>query len=411
MLNEIPSVFGLELATLVRQLWLAAEVDGTDVIRPKLFAPTTAVHVGERRTEALHEAPRGARAPLRVLMRLTGRRPPTRAELAAACETLADWAQEAGHTETAIQIAEAGAAISPGPRSSFIAARTNRYADETWRSEIFYARAIRVAYRLQDWDTYVRAHLGYARLESDRGRVRAAAGHFVSAARVALDQGHAWLAAQVYHDLISHYYELGETKRAFDAAIRALTIYPRHHERYPLAVHDFAVLLLLQRRYAEAWPLLKILIRAPLRPHDEVIAWGTYARAAGSLGHHEEYAEAEARVLRLTPHYPTFAAAAYLGLSIGAHALGDDELARHYVERGITIAERRRDRQALRELREIEKEIEEGVELVPAPPLRGEPADRLAELAGLLNEHVRAWRAETWTRKENQYGLATLGPV
>lgn len=411
VLDEIESDFGVELYVLVRQVRLLADCPVER--RPKLFPSKSGRHVAERRTEALHEAPASLRRSLRGLMRITGNRPAEDHEVALACEEIAMWAQEEGFGHTAVHFAEAAAHINPtDPYFAFVAGRTNRFTGEPWRGEVYYSRAIRHAYRLQNWDVYVRANLGLGRLHADRGRVRLATKHYFSAARAALDQGHDWLAAQTYHDLFPLHYELGDIKKAHELARKALATYPHHHERYPVAVHDFLLLLILERHFAEAWPLLEKLVQAPLRSHDQVLVWGTIARTAGSLQMAEAFAEAEARVLELAPHWDAFAPAAYLGLAAGAHALGDRALATSYAGKGLMLAEAKQDRMARRLIQEL---LDDLAAARPAPLpvlLTGELAEGLRELSAVAEEELASWRSDsTWTAKENQSGLWTLGSV
>lgn len=426
VLAEIESEFGAELYALVRQVRLAADCPAER--RPKLFRKGNR-HVAERRTEALHEAPASIRESLRLLMRITSKMPPSDREVALACERIAIWAQEEGFPDTAIHFAEAAAAISPqDPYFAFIAGRTNRLVGIPWRAEVFYSRAIRYGYRQQNWDSYVRANLGLGRLHADRGRLRTAAKHFFSAARAALDQGHDWLAAQTYHDLFPLHYELGEISKAHELAHKALATYPQHHERYPVAVHDFLLLLIFENHYAEAWPLLERLVQAPLRSHDQVLVWGTIARTAGALQKGDEYAEAEARVLELAPHWDAFAPAAYLGLAAGAHALRDRALAASYATKALLLAEAKDDRQARRLAQELLDDLAAAVPAPPPVPLKGELAEGLRLLTGKAGDEeaeeapegiapgalakLATWRSDrTWTARENQLGMWTLGPV
>lgn len=411
VLEEVDSEFGVELYALARQVRLVA--DCPTERRPKLFKPKAGRHVAERRTEALHQAPALIRPSLRLLMRITGNRPPEEREAALACEAIAMWAQEEGFSNTAVHFAEAASLIHPAdPYFGFIAGRANRLVGVAWRAEVFYSRAIRHAYRLQNWDVYVRANLGLGRLHADRGRLRIATKHFFSAARAALDQGHHWLAAQTYHDLFPLYYEMGDIARAHEVARKALATYPHHHERYPIAVHDFLLLLIFERHYAEAWPLLERLVQAPLRSHDQALVWGTIARTAGSLQMADAYADAEARVLELAPHWDAFAPAAYLGLAAGAHGLRDRALAASYAGKALLLAEAKQDRQARRLVQELLDDLAAARPALPPAPISGALAEGLRELTATAEDELATWRSDsTWTAKENQSGLWTLGPV
>jgi tetratricopeptide (TPR) repeat protein len=319
---------------------------------------------------------------------------------------------------------------------AFIAARTNRTAGEPWRAEVFYSRAIRFAHwageaapkdspdRKRAWSIYVRAHLGYGRLHEKHARFRAAARHYRAAARRAKIVGEEWLSAQTYHDMLLLSIHEGllasvagrVTSNFFEEARNwgrlALAIYPRHHERYPAAVHDFILSYVCEHRYSDALPLLELLMQAPIPYLDRVIGWSTLARTAGNLGDAERFAAGEAHVLELSPHYELHAASAYVNLAFGARGLGDWQLAEQYVARGIALAEARGNRLAALVGRALLREISTGAPWPSAaPPLEGPEAEALDELADAVADQLASWRGPTWTKKENQSGLARLGAV
>jgi len=412
ILDEVQADLGLELWSLARHARLLA--DALPHEPERLFPLSLGRHVAQRRTEALHEAPAGIRSHLRMLMKVSGRRPPSPLAAAEACEAIAEWAQEHGFPKTSVRYAEAAAALVPGTAYfTFIAGRTNRLVGDGWRADAFYSRAIRAAYRQQDWDVYVRAHLGAGRLNQDEGRLRRAANHYFSAARVALDQGHDWLAAQTYHDIFPLHYQLGNKPKAYATAEKALQTYPQHHERFPVAVHDYLLLLILDLHFAEAWPLLEALAGVPLRSPDQVLVWGTVARTAGHLGLWERYGEAEAKVLSMAPHYEGFAAPAYLGLAAGAHALGEFALAMTYAKKSLGFGKLKGDRHVKTLAAELIQALRTGKQApAPAPPLTAEQAKALSVLTRRIQAELATWRsAPTWTAKENQSGLWTLGLV
>jgi tetratricopeptide (TPR) repeat protein len=385
-------------------------------------------------------------------MRVSTAHLPSADALQTACLEISQWAQEAGFGATAVAFAEACAAVvrddeiwsARARRDSrtlvaaawgaFVAARTNRIAGEEWRAEVFYSRAIRFAAwagvagrespdRKRAWSIYVRAHLGWGRLHSKHTRFRAAGRHYRAAARRAFIEGEEWLSAQTCHDMLALAIEEGlmasigrQTVPDFDQARRrgrmALARYPRHHERFPAAVHDYVFTLVCEHRYATAMPILELLMRAPIPQHDQVIGWGTLARTAGALGDPERYADAEAHVLRLAPHYELHAAAAFVNLAFGARGLGDWTLAEQYVQRALSLAQPAGMRLVLTIGNALLREIHaRDPGPPPAPPPAGKEADRLVVLAEALGDQLAGWRGPTWTKKESQFGPATLGAV
>lgn len=378
-----------------------------------LFYRRTPLHVAERRTEALAESDATLRDHLRTLMGLISRNLPTVGELGRACEGVATWAEDAGYPKTALQFAEAAAAVNPqDPYSAFVAARTNRVLGENWRAEVLYLRAIRMAYRELNWEVYTRANLGLGRLLADSGRFRAAADRYRSAARTAMDQGEEWLAAQTYHDIAVLKFEHGELEHAAEFALLALETYPRHNERLPVAVHDLVFLYVSEYHYAEVIAILDVLVTLPLRPQDQVLVFGTLARTAGSLKDNEKFAQAESRVLALAPHHEVHASAALLNLAFGARALGHWTLAEQYAKKGVKLAKARRHKHVLQVGKELLAAIRRRTEPpAPVPLQEGAPAQVLGKVEDFVRKHLRGWRATTWTRKENQSGVATLGRV
>lgn len=447
--TEISGLLGTELQLVLRELRTRAQTPAGTTPKRKRGA----LHVAERRGEALIEAPEKLRHSLRLLMQVSALHPPTLDAQQAACLEIAEWAQESGHPAAAVDFAEACAGLVSEDRmaearkdkdthtivaaawGAFVAARTNRIAGNTWRAEVFYSRAVRFSQwagkaakkgnpdRKRAWSIYVRAHLGYGRLHAKYTRFRSAERHYRAAAVRAYMAGEEWLSAQTCHDMLALSIEEGllasvagkarpDFAEARERGRLALARYPRHHERFPAAVHDYVFALVCEHRYSDAMPLLDLLMQAPIPMHDQVIGWSTLARTAGSLGDADRYADAEARVLELSPHYDLHTPSAYVNLAFGARGLGDLELAEQYVERGIAIAESRGIRLVVQVGRALLRELKAGDPGPPAAPrLEGHEAEELHELANAVADQLASWRGSTWTKKEAQFGLATLGAV
>lgn len=397
ILHEIPADLGMEIAMLVRQLWLLSRSPRRRWHR--LFR-TSAEHVQERRVEALKAIPPDLRAELRVLMEAGSRHP---AEIARACDLLADWAYNSGLPRTAVHFAEAGAAIARNdPHAAFVAGRANRLGGKEWRAEIFYTRAIGDAYRRQQWKDYIRAQLGLGTVLLERGDLPGATERYRSAARVAADQGIEWLAAQTLHDIVGIHFERGDVGAAIETAWNAVSIYPLRNERYPIALHDLAFLYTVQHHHTEVLPLLEALLRIPIPLQDQVLVAGTFARAAGGAGLADHYAQGEARVLHHVHDHGYHADAVFVNLAFGARALGDWLRAERYVRRGIAAAVRKAHPYVERVARALSREIAARAPAPPAAPAL--PVGRAHQLAALVHT-LRAWTPG------NQSGPGTLGPV
>jgi tetratricopeptide (TPR) repeat protein len=448
--TEVSGNLDVELHLLARRVRDWVEFGNEPGGRRKASA-----EIAKRRAEFLSAAPARIRPALQVLTRVSSPRPMTRAEVQAACLDVVEWAQDAAFPQLAVDYAELCAAVVSEDQiwfarkssdeaalgtaawGAFVAARTNRIAGDKWRAEVYYSRAI----RFSDWaaeaaslhqnkserkrarSIYVRAHLGFGRLEAGRTRYRAAAKHYKAAARVAFEEGEEWLSAQTYHDLLALALEeammasvtakeYSDFSQAREYGKIALERYPKHNERFPAAVHDFVFVLVSENRFRDAMPLLELLMETPIPTYDQVIGWSTLARTAAALGNAARYADAEARVLELAPHYDLHAASAFVNLAFGARALGDWELAEQYVRRGIAAAATQGNRLAVQVGRALLCEVEaRDPAPTAAPPLVGREAQALRELASVIAAQLASWRGSSWTKKESQFGVATLGPV
>jgi tetratricopeptide (TPR) repeat protein len=402
ILGELPSELGIELALVVRRLWLAAACPPQR--RGALFRDRVPEFVRERQGEALALVAADVRPELQLL--IGAPRGQAADEIAAAVEVLVTWAQSGGLVRTALNLAEAGAAVAPtNAHAAFVAARTNRHIGDGWRAEVFYRRAILFAHRAQQWKDYICAQLGLGTLFLDRGRLGAAEKRYRTAARVADDQGIEWLAAQTFHDLAALQFQHGLHSEAVQSLRTALTIYPRWNERVPVAVHDLAFLHVVNHHHAEALELLKLLLPLPMLPQDQVLIAGTVARAAGALGFKNLYAEGEGRVLQFAQLHGKHADAAMVNLAEGARALGMWALAAEHAGRAARLAAEADHAFVEQVAWELLAEISARKNAPSPEPLERRKATELRKLAGSLRETLGNWR---WN--PDQSGPGKLGP-
>lgn len=358
------------------------------------------------------EAPADLQADLRILTRLDG---VIGTDIANACACVSEWARNAGYLRTAAIFAEAGAATSPDdPNAAFVAGRANRMLNEVWRGELFYMRAIRLAYRSLRWDIYIRAHLGLGRLMADTGRRNAALKAYSTAASVAETEGIEWLAAQTYHDLLVLHFDSGNLGGALEYAFKAIRTYPVHNERFPLAVHDLAFVLVAHGHAAEALPMLEAVIRAPLEAEYQLLVMGTLARAAGQLGNRDMVAGAETMVLHMAPQFQFHAAFAMMNLAFGLRAIGEWERAARHVEQALVLAQVTDVGYVLAHAPELLRQIRSRTAAPPPLPCPEELAKQLTSLTATLTSRVAAWHtAPSWNARwsAGQSGPQTLGAV
>jgi tetratricopeptide (TPR) repeat protein len=234
-------------------------------------------------------------------------------------------------------------------------------------------------------------------LKADRGDISAALAHFRSAARTAASEtGEKWLAAQTAHDLFVLLADVGEIAAAESEAVKALAWYPKHHARFPLAVHDYAMVLVRQARYGAALQLLEQVRVASIPAVDEVIVWSTYARVLGGLGELDRFRAAEEKLTNIIPVYPHHGSAALINLGFGCYYLGLWETAELYAKEGISRARTASSPEAI-----VGSSLLKMVQTreLPPPVVRTIVNRESSELLDGILQKLVAWRGPTWRRK------------
>lgn len=145
------------------------------------------------------------------------------AELADACDLVAQWAESRALNETCLQYAEAAAALEPeSAKRANLAGRACRIAGAWPRADVWYQRGLGMARQRNSRVELFRGSLGAGAVAYLQGRYRAAHDFFVSGAWKARDMGRLPLAARAQHDLMLLTVELGRFGKALTHAQRAL---------------------------------------------------------------------------------------------------------------------------------------------------------------------------------------------
>jgi tetratricopeptide (TPR) repeat protein len=315
----------------------------------------TTAEVRDRIEEAFEEAPelRDALQVFTVLRESAG--DIDAARVGDACERVYAWAESKAMMQTAVHFAEAAArADDLNPRRASVAGRICRRAAMDQRSAAWFYRAFRLAVRMGGEGSSpeqraasnresVRALLGYGALLKSLGRHFEARGWLERAGRRARQTGQRRRAAEAHHDLLAIAAEIGTYAAVERHAKLAFDLYPLSDERLPYLVHDYAYLLVRERYYSLALPLLDQLARVIVRADQSVLVLGTLARAAAGAGRHGRFRTLERMLLPLTLRYEEFAAPAFIHLAEGARAFGDWAGAERYADAARQLAERRND--------------------------------------------------------------------
>lgn len=340
VLRDVGGALGLLLWQRVRDVRLWARMPPGE--RRGLWGQPAALEHERMAFAALGEA--GLGEPLAVLASLV--RFPDRAvaeDVAAACLQVAAWGEATGASEAAIQFAEAGAAAAPTHAVAAVTAgRACRRVGALERAATWYRRAIPLAWRGRDLETYVRAQLGYGFVLFTMGRVDKARSHYKRAARVASWAGRYVAAAEAQHDLLTIASDTGRYQDGTARAKAALELYPQKHGRVPALVHDYAYLLISNGFFGYAAPLLEAALEYIVQPRERVMVMGNLARCLGALGDQGQFERAVGEVLQLAAQSEEFAAAALVQVAEGARALGEWDSAERLARHALEVAIRRR---------------------------------------------------------------------
>ncbi len=126
------------------------------------------------------------------------------------------------------------------------------------------------------------------------------------------------------------------------------------------------------------------------RPDEQVLVWGSIARAAGGLENTERFRSAAAQVIQLATRHEEHAAAALIHVGEGARALGWWEDARWAAEYGRAIAERRHEADPQRMAEDLLAAVV-SQETPPGEATAENPA-AVQELADQFRRRLARWR-------------------
>ena len=315
-----------------------------------------------------------------------------RRRLSEACHHVHEWAYSQGLLPFALYFAEVAAIVDPDdPALANFAARMCRRAVLEERAGSWYQRAYGLAVRARNRREAIYALLGYGALLKDLGRHQDARRVYDRAARAAKRTRRLREAAEAQHDLLCIAAEVGDYRDAERRARLALGMYPKRHGRIPFLVHDFAFVLIRHHYYSAALTLLADLTGVIRLPAEQVLLFGSLARAAGGARNRLRYEEARGSVDKLAPVHEEFAAAALVNLAEGGRSFREWDQAERYAASALEIARRRRDSLVERVAVELLDRI---ATRQPGPAEEAPPnSERLQALVLRFTAKLHRWKA------------------
>jgi len=341
VLEEIPGQLGLVLWQSLRDvsLWAATEEER----RGELFAEGAE----QRRRTAIRA--QGVEpvleTPLLEISELLGRPNALTAELTArACLQVSQWADEHGHSATALAFAQSASFAAPFDASTaYTVARLARRRAEHARAESWFRRTVALGRQSGDWSAYALAFLGLGNLYMQRGNLPVARRFDIRALRAARRHSLHSVAGMTYHDLFVLAVASGRPDDAERYARGAYDEYGSDHPRLPALAHDVAYFW-LQRGYpARAFPVLRALLPRIARAAERTIALANIARAAGALGDRSRFEDAWSQVWdgAASADPGERGAELLVDLAYGAASLGEWERAEQAARRAVDVATER----------------------------------------------------------------------
>lgn len=332
-----------------------------------------------------------------------------RAQILRATLGLSCWAESSGKLLLSLRLAEAAAACDPfDPAPANVSGRLSRVLGRPLRADEWYSRAVGLARRRRWSACYVRAHVGYGTLHKEIGRTSKALDLLSRAAWRAQKSGIKWLAGEVLHDMLL----LALSSRAFrdaeECAARALAVYPKHHDRVPALVHDFALLCTREGAFELAFPLLKQVIALVRVPHERLIVWSTLALSAAGAGDRESYEEASTNVRTLVETYPQSAPPALMNLALAAQVRRELNVAGFHAQSALRLADGNPIyAEQVRDAKVLLRNINAAVPISPGEkPAR---ANTLRPLYDNCSHLIARWRGRSWREARHQTRAGAFG--
>jgi tetratricopeptide (TPR) repeat protein len=202
-----------------------------------------------------------------------------------ACLEVSRWARAQGGMGTAVSFAQAAALASPDAAGPALA--VGRLALE-WgrpaRAETWLRRAVGLARRARDWESYGGACVSLGEIHLASERLEGAGKYYWLAARVARRQQLRYVRAEAMHGLMRVSMAAGDLEAAEPYARAAQRAYGRAHPRVPDLLHDVTQLMVRRGEFERVMPLLRRQLGVLTAPGMRMACLALLARAAAELG-------------------------------------------------------------------------------------------------------------------------------
>lgn len=286
-------------------------------------------------------------APLSVIVALL--EAPEKADisrLSNACRRVALWAEDRGSLATALDYAQAAAAVAPDVALlSYHVGRVARRLADYDRAEGWFLRAIIQGRQQKDWRAYALAFSGMGNLFVQKGNFPEARRFHQRCLRAAVRYSLRDLEGDAAHDLFVVSVETGAYSEAEEFAHRAFTTYSAADQPVIRLAKDVAYFWNLKGLYRQALELSSALLPHYPAPGHRAFILADMARAAGGVGDRVLFQKVWDEVWDMDESGTADDAMGpvLLDLAYGATSLGDWSDAESAAQRALTISTRRKE--------------------------------------------------------------------
>lgn len=303
-------------------------------------------------------------APLSIILALL--ETPEKADVARlsnACRRVALWAEDRGSLATALDYAQAAAAVAPDVALlSYHVGRVARRLADYDRAEGWFLRAIIQGRQQKEWRAYALAFSGMGNLFVQKGNYPEARRFHQRCLRAAVRYSLRELEGDSAHDLFGIAIETADWCTADAYARQAFQAYGSNYRKIPRLAKDVEYLWLRQGHFARALTVSLALLPHFSTPAGRLLVLADIARAAGGAGDRDthQWAAAEAWRIEAQQTAPDIIARGLLDVAHGAASLLDWESAERAATRALEIAAERKEGKVIVEAESVVASVQRG---------------------------------------------------
>lgn len=313
--------------------------------------------------------------------------------VARACIGIASWAESVPAPATRLSFTQAAALASPtDAKLALDAGKQARDLADYARSESWIRRAVRIARRTRDWETYLWSYIALAILYMRLGNYPAS--HAVTERVLRASRHHRMkdMEGLAFHQFFILEAQSDHPKKAYEYARLALASYGSTHPRLTALAHDVARFWSEHNQFSRSLPVFRASLPRITRPEERAVVAANVAWAAAGSGERVLYEESRVEALSLLARScgETRAAEVLSTLAFADACLGEWERATDAADKALQITIQRREHDlktlALDAVRRARGSREQSRDVGEVPTAARQADHLVGELVSILQE-------------------------